>query len=266
MGLRDRGGLAKPHAARPRIAAARRLYSLSMGNGLADTAGSLRLFRAFNIDVYVHWSWFIFAAFMYQFVGVHNPPWFLAVYLSLFAIVVMHEYGHALACRSVGGFVKHIVLWPLGGVAFVKPPERPGPTLWTIAAGPLVNVALAPITYVLWLTLGEGVTEMSAQNLLGSYLFALMAMNLVLLIFNMLPIYPLDGGQVFQSILWFIIGRARSIQIAAGTGMVLGVILGAVALAHQRWLIVVISVFILMQAYNGIQYARYLAAHEPQRS
>ncbi len=236
-----------------------------MSNGLSDTSGSLRLFRAFGIDVYVHWSWFIIAAFMYQFVGVRNPPWFIAVYLSLFAIVVMHEFGHALACRSVGGFVKHIVLWPLGGVAFVRPPERPGPTLWTIAAGPLVNVALVPVTWVLWMTLGQGVTAMSPDDLLGSYLLALMVMNLVLLVFNMLPIYPLDGGQVFQSILWFIVGRARSIRIAATTGMVLGVILGAVAFAYERWFIVVIAAFILMQAYNGIQYARYLAAHEPQR-
>ncbi|MEX0886196.1 MAG: site-2 protease family protein [Phycisphaeraceae bacterium] len=236
-----------------------------MANGLADTAGSLRLFRAFGIDVYVHWSWFIIAAFMYQFFGAPNPPWFIAVYLSLFGIVVLHEYGHALACRSVGGFVKHIVLWPLGGVAFVRPPERPGPTLWTLAAGPLVNVALVPVTYLLWRAFGGGVTELPNPNLLGSYLWALMSMNLVLLIFNMMPIYPLDGGQIFQSVLWFIIGRARSIWIAAGTGMVLAVVLGALALAVREWLILVIAMFILMQAWNGIRYARYLAAQEGGR-
>ena len=61
-----------------------------------------------------------------------------------FLIVLLHEFGHALACRQVGGTANQIVLWPLGGVAYVNPPQRPGATLWSIAAGPLVNVALLP--------------------------------------------------------------------------------------------------------------------------
>ena len=60
-------------------------------------------------------------------------------------IVLIHEFGHQLACRSVGGQTHDIVLWPLGGVAYVSPPQRPGAQLWSIAAGPLVNVILFPI-------------------------------------------------------------------------------------------------------------------------
>ena len=70
--------------------------------------------------------------------------WNVAEYLALFLIVTIHEFGHALACRQVGGQANQIVLWPLGGVAYVNPPQRPGATLWSIAAGPLVNVVLAP--------------------------------------------------------------------------------------------------------------------------
>ena len=66
-------------------------------------------------------------------------------YLALFLIVLMHEFGHALACRQVGGTANRIVLWPLGGVAYVNPPQRPGATLWSIVAGPLVNVVFLPI-------------------------------------------------------------------------------------------------------------------------
>ena len=71
-------------------------------------------------------------------------------YLALFVIVLLHEFGHALACRQVGGQADQIVLWPLGGVAYVAPPPRPGATLWSIAAGPLVNVVLVPVLTILW--------------------------------------------------------------------------------------------------------------------
>ena len=70
-------------------------------------------------------------------------------YLALFLIVLTHEFGHQLACRSVGGKTHDIVLWLLGGVAYVSPPQRPGAQLWSIAAGPLVNVALIPVFSVL---------------------------------------------------------------------------------------------------------------------
>ncbi len=75
--------------------------------------------------------------------------WNVLEYLALFLIVMLHEFGHALACRQVGGTANQIVLWPLGGVAYVNPPQRPGATLWSIAAGPLVNVAFLVILSLL---------------------------------------------------------------------------------------------------------------------
>src|SRR6478609_398689 len=104
------------------------------------------LFKIFGIQVSLHWMWIL--AVMY-FVESSRKQyssivWSIAECLSLFAIVLLHEFGHALACRSVGGRADHIVLWPLGGVAFVAPPPRPGAWLWSIAAGPLVNVVLVP--------------------------------------------------------------------------------------------------------------------------
>ena len=94
--------------------------------------GSIKLFRLFGIDVFLHWSWFLIAIFLIPrfgqgtFNGPGNTPmmWSAALYVTLFAIVLIHEFGHALACRSVGGQAKHIVLWPLGGVAYVQPPQR----------------------------------------------------------------------------------------------------------------------------------------------
>jgi Zn-dependent protease len=82
--------------------------------------------------------------------------WNALEYVTLFGIVLLHEMGHALACRQVGGQANLIVLWPLGGVAYVSPPPRPGATLWSIAAGPLVNVALLPVLYFLWKVMPDG--------------------------------------------------------------------------------------------------------------
>src|SRR6202789_768758 len=109
--------------------------------------GSIRLFRLRGIDVFLHWSWFLVAAYMIRSqAGEYSSiSWNVLEYLGLFLIVLTHEFGHALACRSVGGNANRIVLWPLGGVAYVDPPPRPGAMLWSIVAGPLVNVALIPI-------------------------------------------------------------------------------------------------------------------------
>jgi len=111
-----------------------------------SSQGSFRLFRLAGINVFLHWSWFVVALYEIQLRRRHytSLQWNIAEYLALFGLVTLHEFGHALACRSVGGRAERIVLWPLGGVAFGDPPPRPGATLWSVAAGPLVNVLLAP--------------------------------------------------------------------------------------------------------------------------
>src|SRR3954465_14479659 len=113
----------------------------------APLRAALPLFRLAGIRVYLHFTWFIVAALeMTQFSRRYEAPiWGVVEYLSLFVIVLMHEFGHAFACRQTGGEANQIVLWPLGGVAYVAPPQRPGATLWSIAAGPLVNVVLVPV-------------------------------------------------------------------------------------------------------------------------
>src|SRR6185369_2850000 len=114
---------------------------------LPTQRGSIRLFRFAGINLYLHWSWFLVAVYEInnRRTDYSSVIWNVLEYLGLFCIILFHEFGHALACRQVGGKADQIVLWPLGGVAYVSPPPRPGATLWSIAAGPLVNVALAPI-------------------------------------------------------------------------------------------------------------------------
>ena len=116
----------------------------------APVSGTVRLFAFRGIDVYLHWSWAVVGLLEIQWrsSAYDSLVWNITEYIALFALVLLHEFGHALACRSVGGEAKRIMLWPLGGVAYVRPPPRPGAQLWSIAAGPLVNLVLVPLTLI----------------------------------------------------------------------------------------------------------------------
>jgi Zn-dependent protease len=221
--------------------------------------GSIRIFRFAGIDVFLHWSWFLVAAYEINsgFGSYSSRTWNVLEYLALFLIVMLHEFGHALACRQVGGSANQIVLWPLGGVAYVNPPPRPGATLWSIAAGPLVNVALLPVLWGLGM-LGKSVgwAGMADAHML---LQAVWRINLVLLVFNILPIYPLDGGQILRSLLWFVLGRARSLMVATILGFI-GVagFIGLAIWIHSAWF-GIMAAFMLMNCWGGLQHARALS-------
>ena len=109
--------------------------------------GVIRLFRFAGIDVYLHFTWFLVAAiFMTDYMRRYQSPiWGVLEYISLFVIVLIQSSGMRWPVVRLEGVANRIVLWPLGGVAFVNPPRRPGAYLWSIAAGPLVNVVLIPI-------------------------------------------------------------------------------------------------------------------------
>jgi Zn-dependent protease len=225
---------------------------------LPGPKGSLHLFHFAGIDVYLHWSWFLVALFQVRFRAGRYSSWFWCAleYAALFAIVLLHEFGHSLACRSVGGRADRIVLWPLGGVAYVDPPPRPGAMLWSIAAGPLVNALLLPLLSLVWLLALSQHWAAALPNL-AQFITALMFINLVLLVFNLLPIYPLDGGQILRSLLWFAVGRARSLLIASSIGLVAVALLLLFAI-KSLWL-GVLGGFALIQCWSGLQQARLLA-------
>jgi Zn-dependent protease len=222
--------------------------------------GSIRLFRAAGITVFLHWSWFLVAMWEISSRSRNYSSLIFNVleYLGLFLIVLMHEFGHSLACRQVGGHADQIVLWPLGGVAYVDPPPRPGATLWSIAAGPLVNVALMPVLLGLGLlsrSLGWAETMPNFHALLRT----IAVINFWLLLFNILPIYPLDGGQILRSLLWFVLGRARSLMVATVLGFV-GVIgfIGLALWTESVWY-GVLAAFMLLNCWGGLRHARYLS-------
>jgi Zn-dependent protease/predicted RNA-binding Zn-ribbon protein involved in translation (DUF1610 family) len=231
--------------------------------------GSFHLFRFGGIDVYLHWSWFVVAAYIVtqRTRAYSSIAWNAAEYLALFLIVLLHEFGHALACRQVGGRADQIVLWPLGGVAYVDPPPRPGANLWSIAAGPLVNVVIIPVlatARALGGSLGWFDGAPDAYVLVRTVWY----INIGLLVFNLLPIYPLDGGQILRSLLWFVVGRARSLLVASLIGFVGVAALIVLALWAQEVWLGILCVFILLNCWGGLLHARALgrAAAAPRRA
>lgn len=221
--------------------------------------GAFPLFRFAGIAVSLHWSWFLVAAYEISIErGAYTSiGWPIAEYLALFAIVLLHEFGHALACRQTGGTAKYIVLWPLGGVAYVDPPQRPGATLWSLAAGPLVNVALLPILYVAMASARSAGFAATMPNLYH-LLYMVEWINIILLGFNLLPIYPLDGGQILRSLLWFGMGRAKSLMVAVVVGFVgVAAMIGWALLTQSVW-IGIFAAFILMNCWSGLRYAQIL--------
>jgi Zn-dependent protease len=227
--------------------------------------GAIRLFRFAGVTVFLHFSWFIIAAFyMTSFAKQYDKPlWGIVTYLALFAIVLLHEFGHALACRQVGGVANRIILWPLGGIAFVNPPRRPGAYLWSIAAGPLVNVALIPVIGFAFMTaLHQHARGGSTDSLV--FWSQLRLINYSLLIFNLLPIFPLDGGQIVRGLLWYPFGEIRSLQISSVLGLIGGALLGiAGLLAGSIWW-AVLAFFLLSRAWYGWQAARAMIAAADQ--
>jgi Zn-dependent protease len=225
----------------------------------SKSQGAIHLFRVAGIDLYLHWSWFLVALFEIQRRNGRYTSivWNILEYLALFAIVLLHEFGHALACRQVGGESNRIMLWPLGGVAYVNPPQRPGATLWSIAAGPLVNVALLPI---FWGGFTFAKMHGWADTMPDVYMFArsVLIIDIVLLAFNLLPVYPLDGGQIVRSLLWFVLGRGRSLLGTTILSFVgIAGLIGFALLTRSAWT-VVIAVFMLMNCWGGLQRARAL--------
>jgi Zn-dependent protease len=221
---------------------------------------SFRLFHALGVNVYLHYTWIFVALYDLQSRTreYDSQVWNVAEYLALFGIVLVHEYGHALATRQVGGTADTILLWPFGGIAYVRPPQRPGAELWSIAAGPLVNVG-----FFFLLTASTGLFPSRHELFLSDsarFLANVWWINLLLLLFNLLPIYPLDGGQILRALLWFVLGRGLSLFVATLLGFV--GILGLVAygIEQKNWWLFAIA------AYAGLNCARAFKQAQALRS
>lgn len=215
---------------------------------------SIKLGRIFGIDIKMHLTFLLivfWGAFNYG--GNAGPLYGVMVTLALFTLVLLHELGHSLAALGFGISVRDITLLPIGGVARLeRMPEKPLHELVVALAGPMVNVVLALILLpiVVGLMIGRpisfDVSLIREPGLLGLSTFLLTA-NITLVVFNMLPAFPLDGGRVFRALLGFFTNYYQATQIAVTVGRIFAIGLGVFAFLTrppQYWLII-IALFIL---------------------
>ncbi len=214
---------------------------------------SWRIGRIAGIDVFMHVTFLLILGWVG--INYYLPRHSLADTLSglvfisvLFAIVVLHELGHALTARRFGIATRDITLLPIGGVARLeRMPEDPRQELLVALAGPAVNVALAGGVFV-FLGPGGGLAEpQNFQMVGGNFLVKMFWINIVLAIFNLIPAFPMDGGRVLRALLALRIDYVRATEIAATTGQVLALFFGFVGLFYNP-LLVFIALFVWMGA------------------
>jgi len=230
---------------------------------------SLPMGRVAGITIRVHWLFLllIVAQLLRASTGsaIGMAPMLLLL-LGLFWSVLLHELGHCFACRSVGGSANEVLLWPLGGLAWCSPPPRWMAHLITAAGGPLVNLALisvlGPLLGILsgtwWgvaipnpLSLGGLDAVAHSWWLMALYLFVWT--NALLLAFNLLPIYPLDGGRILQAALWPRLGYSSSARIAVRIGFVGGIALIILALVRDELLLLLVAIFAISVCQTSIR-------------
>lgn len=222
--------------------------------------GSFRLLRVAGIDIKIHFTFpLILLLGAMDWGGKYGAPgaaFGVILMLALFVCVVLHELGHSLVAQRFGITVREIVLLPIGGVAMLgKMPRKPVQELLIAVAGPLVNVAIA---LGLGLYLGfRGDLPLDGSQLLEltkagpstqTLLQWLLAANVSLVVFNLLPAFPMDGGRILRSVLAMFLGFSRATRIAAGVGQMLALALGLFAIFNGQILLALVAAFVFLGA------------------
>lgn len=204
-----------------------------------------------GIGVYVHWTFWLLPLFILLSSGGMQAGFAtLGLVFGIFGCVVLHELGHAMAARYFGIGTRDISLYPIGGVARLNSiPRKPSQELVIAVAGPLVNVAIAAALFAT-LMVFDGLSALWSVKLWGiSFLPSLMMANLAMVVFNMLPAFPMDGGRVLRALLATGLPYERATLIAARIGQAFAVVLGVVGLfGVPSLLLVAFFVFLAAQA------------------
>ncbi len=158
--------------------------------------------------------------------------------IILFGFVVAHEFGHALTAKRYGVKTRDITLYPIGGVARLeRMPEKPVQEFWVAVAGPAVNVFFAALLFI-WLLITGTLSPLSNINLTsGSFIERLMIVNISLVLFNLIPAFPMDGGRVLRALLAMRMEYTQATSIAASIGQGLALVFGFVGLFANPFLV-----------------------------
>ena len=235
--------------------------------------GSLKLFTWLGIPVHLHWTFgLIFLLPLWESYSKNleltDTLWLFGLYISLFGCVLLHEYGHALAARRYGVRTRDIVLMPIGGMARLeRMPEKPWQEFVVAIAGPMVNVGIA---FCLILAIGaftdpehleairtamlseannEPMEETGVHvSKLLQYTINLTISNLILVVFNLIPAFPMDGGRVLRALLSMRIGRARATRIASWMGQGFAIMFAVWGIYSGNFTLSLLGLFVIYAA------------------
>jgi len=214
---------------------------------------SWKIGRIAGIPIYVHWTFLILIGWLViqharEGHTVAATVQGVGFVLSIFACVVLHELGHAMAARRYGVPTADITLLPIGGVARLQRiPEKPAEELVVAIAGPLVNLAIVLVLYVLGVRPTVDVTD--AQHLVrASFLPKLMEVNLFLFLFNLLPAFPMDGGRILRALLALRLPYAKATRLAASIGQFMAIGFGLLGLTGGNPMLLLIALFVWIGA------------------
>jgi Zn-dependent protease/CBS domain-containing protein len=196
-----------------------------------------------GIDVYVHATFLLLIgwigySYWLQYGTIAKVVEGILFILALFLCVVLHEYGHALTARRYGIKTRDITLYPIGGVARLERlPDKPIEELWVALMGPAVNVVIAALLFV-FLYLSGGLAQITDLTVAsGSFLMRLMLVNISLVVFNLLPAFPMDGGRVLRALLAMRMDYVRATQVAATIGQGMAFLFGLAGLFGNTFLL-----------------------------
>jgi Zn-dependent protease/CBS domain-containing protein len=223
--------------------------------------GGWEIGKLAGISVRIHWSFLVLPALValsaWSAGGAASAVSSVLFVLAIFGCVVLHELGHALAARKFGIATEDITLLPIGGVARLqRMPRQPLQELLIALAGPAVNVVIAAsILAGTWLSLSSLAPLLESSVLSGSFLGRLFWANVGLVIFNMLPAFPMDGGRVLRSLLAMRLPHVQATELAAGLGTVMAVLFGLLGLLGNPILILV-ALFVYLAARGELMMSR----------
>jgi len=208
--------------------------------------------RAVGIDVRVHWSFF--AAPMYIFwefraLGLPTVSLLIILMLAVYACILLHEFGHALAARCFGVSTVDIIITPIGGLArLVRMPLKPVQELLITVAGPAVNLVIAGLfcVFLYWTKQPMALTGNGDQIVAFPQL--LMWANLVLFLFNLIPAFPMDGGRILRSSLSIFFGHSQATRMAVIVGKIFAIVFFIASFYLGNFWLGVVGVFVFLAA------------------
>jgi len=226
---------------------------------------TIKICRIYGVDVRVHLTFALLIGWV-AFISWRQEQTITATIMGVFFIlavflcVVLHEFGHALAAGRYGIKTRDIILLPIGGVARLeRMPTNPLHELWVALAGPAVNIVIAAVLFTL-LKLTASLEPLQTLTLgNGNFLERIMMINLFMVVFNMIPAFPLDGGRVLRAVLATRKEYAWATQTAASIGQGIAVLFGVLGLLYNPFLLL-IAIFVWFGASQEAGLARIQSA------